>query len=292
MIDVPKGKVTAIVLGIMQDGGLPHLGCRCSRCAQAYEDPRKAEFAASLAVVDRRCDVDRVWLIDATPDIKYQLNSLGAFLGTRTSQPNRLNQPDGIFLTHADMGHIAGLSQFGPATMIVDKLKLYGAPAVLNLIRDADLWRNAEQLGFHPLEAASTIELGDDLTITPVPVPHTDDWAIGTFAFLIAGPEKLMLYLPDIDDWELWPRAREVVSSVDYALVDATFFGWEELSGRPPAAHPLVSETLSFFADLPCQFVLIHLNHTNPVLDPDSPEHKRVLDAGARVAKTGETFSL
>jgi pyrroloquinoline quinone biosynthesis protein B len=292
MIDLPQGQVSIMVLGIMQDGGLPHIGCRCPRCLQAYADPRKAEFAACLAVIDRRCSMDRVWLIDATPDIKYQLNLLSDFLGAHPSQPNRLNQPDGVFLTHADMGHIAGLSQFGPAAMVVDRMKLYGSPAVVNLLKGTDLWRSVEQFEFHCLADGSPIELGEGLGITPITVPHADDWAIGTFAFRIAGPTKSMLYVPDIDEWELWPEASEVIASADYALVDATFYDRAELSGRPPVAHPLVPETLARFADLPCRLGLIHFNHTNPVLDSSSPENKIVIDAGARLARTGEIYLL
>ena len=46
--------VTAVVLGIMQDGGLPHAGCRCERCVAAFNDPAKMEYVACLGLVDTR----------------------------------------------------------------------------------------------------------------------------------------------------------------------------------------------------------------------------------------------
>jgi pyrroloquinoline quinone biosynthesis protein B len=176
--------------------------------------------------------------------------------------------------------------------MVVDRLKLYGSQAVLDLLQTADLWRNAEQIECISLTDRSTVRLGDNLQITPVAVPHTDDWNIGTFAFRIAGPKGSLLYVPDIDEWGLWPEAREIMSSVDYALVDATFFNGAELDGRPQVAHPMVPETLALFAGLPCKLVLIHINHTNPVMDPSNPEYKSVIDAGANVARTGDIYSL
>lgn len=33
--------------------------------------------------------------------------------------------------------------------------------------------------------------------------------------------------------------------------------------------------------------VLIHINNTNPILDPDASEHKAVLDAGVEIAFDG-----
>ena len=115
MLNIQPNSVSVVVLGIMQDGGLPHMGCRCRRCSQAYEDPHKGEYVACLGIVDRRTEPAKMWLVDATPDIKYQLELLGEYIGPHPKQARRLRQPDGIFLTHAHMGHIAGLSQFGQA---------------------------------------------------------------------------------------------------------------------------------------------------------------------------------
>ncbi len=78
MLDFPRNRVTAVTLGIMQDGGLPHIGCRCVRCTTVHEGRRPPEYAACLGLVDRRGERTAVWLFDATPDIKYQLHLLAA----------------------------------------------------------------------------------------------------------------------------------------------------------------------------------------------------------------------
>ena len=293
MLQSPPDQVTAVVLGVMQDGGLPHVGCRCLRCAAAYVEPAKGEYSACLAIVDGRGAKAAVWLIDVTPDVKYQLNLLADVLGPHPTRAGRLRQPNGIFLTHAHMGHIGGLPQLGPEAMAVEDLPVYAAPGLVRLLREARLWRPlVENLALIPLEAGETVTLAHELRVTAVPVPHRDEWGAGTYAYRVQGPSQSLLYLPDVDSWEQWPEARGEVASVDVALVDATFYSNEELGGRPPVAHPLVPHTLRLFADLAGRLVLTHFNHTNPVLDRDSRERALVLAAGAQIAHAGQVFSL
>src|SRR6266536_3532869 len=90
--------VQAVVLGIAQDGGVPHLGCRQKLCVEARRDPSKRRTAASLGLVDARAG--KRFVIDATPDFAMQVERLGGL-------------PDGILLTHAHVGHYLGLAQLG-----------------------------------------------------------------------------------------------------------------------------------------------------------------------------------
>jgi pyrroloquinoline quinone biosynthesis protein B len=293
MIQVPDSSVSAVVLGIMQDGGLPHAGCRCQRCWAVFDQGAAPELAASLAIIDRRTRETAVWFIDATPDIKHQINLLAHLLGPHPQRPDRLRQPDGVFLTHAHVGHIGGLPQFGPEVMAADQLPVYGAPPLVSLLSETRLWRPLlRNLHLVPLPANQPMILAPRLHITPVPVPHRDEWGIGTFAYLIQGPTRALLYLPDIDAWELWPMAREQLATVDLALVDACFYSNDELGGRRPVAHPLVPQTLELFANIPGRLILTHLNHTNPLLDVGSKQHRAVVDAGVIVAQTGDYWQL
>jgi len=125
--------------------------------------------------------------------------------------------------------------------------------------------------------------------IPALPALH---WAVGTVAYLIRGPRRSLLYLPDIDAWDQWPEANAMLSSVDVSLVDASFYTSSELGGQDPVAHPLVPDTLHRFAHIPGKLVLTHFNHTNPVLDNSSQERKTVLEAGVIVATRGMTFQL
>jgi pyrroloquinoline quinone biosynthesis protein B len=293
MFTLQPNQVTVVVLGIMQDGGLPHVGCLCSRCQAAYDDPRQVQYISSLAVVDSRGPETAVWFIDATPDIRHQMNLLQKALGTHSLEQNRLRSPRGLFLTHAHAGHISGLMQLGPEMMNISGMPVYTSLGLVTLLRETRLWRPLiQRLALIPLSTAQPVSLGPDLTIYPIPVPHRDEWGIGTFAFQISGPSKSLLYLPDIDSWEPWARAEDHLQAADYALIDGTFYYDDELNGRFPPAHPLIPHTLNLYGNLPCQIYLTHLNHTNPVLDEDSPERQAVLDAGANIAYTGQTFIL
>lgn len=307
MLTFPPNTVTAVILGAMQDAGLPHAGCTCHRCTAAFENPARAGYAACLAVVDTREKRDaegrregaeghrenRVYLIDATPDIKFQLNLLAGALGEHEKRPFRLRQPDGIFLTHAHMGHIGGLPQLSKEAMYVHHLPIYAVPALCDLIKNTKLWSPlVQELDFRPMPDSATVTLAEGLRVTAVPVPHRDEWGVGTAAFKIEGPQNSLLYLPDIDAWEQWPQAEAMFASVDVALVDASFYSRNELGGRAPVAHPLVTDTISRFAHLAGKLVLTHLNHTNAVLDEGSAAETAVLTAGFRIAQTGNTFSL
>ncbi|MCC6604765.1 MAG: MBL fold metallo-hydrolase [Anaerolineae bacterium] len=308
MLTFKDDAVTAVILGNMQDAGLPHAGCTCARCTAAFDNPARGLYVACLAIVDRREKRDteghgggtelhreraKVYLIDATPDIKFQLNLLAGALGPHPQRANRLRQPDGIFLTHAHMGHIGGLPQLSKEAMFVNGLPIYATPALCDLLQETRLWSPlVQELEFRPMPGGTAVNLGDGLVVTAVPVPHRDEWGVGTVAFHIQGPQKSLLYLPDIDAWEQWPAAEATLRSVDLALVDASFYSADELGGRPPVAHPLVTDTLTRFAHLADRLMLTHLNHTNPVLDRESAAATAVRQAGFRVAQIGDLFAL
>lgn len=285
--------VYAMVLGIAQDAGVPHAGCSCSHCAAAHRDPNMVEYAAALAVVDARHEPYRVWLIDATPDIKFQLNHLSPILGPHPDMPGRFRQPDGMFLTHAHMGHTAGLAQLGPEAMNVHQLPVYASPGLVCLIRETTLWRPLVQnLRLVPLSPDVVFDLAPGLSITPLEVPHRDELGAGTFAYRIQGPDLSLLYVPDIDAWALWPDATDVISDVDITLADASFYSDGELGGRPRVAHPLVPDTVAFFAELPGRLILTHLNHTNRLLDRDDPSRAQLAAQGVTVANFGQLIAL
>ena len=305
MLTFREDAVTAVILGTMQDAGLPHIGCTCARCTAAFNDPARVAYAACLAIVDQRNaelrgegaefrrERAKVYFVDATPDIKFQLNLLAGVLGTKPQQPTRLRQPDAVFLTHAHMGHIGGLPQLSKEAMFVHNLPLYATPPLCELIQQTRLWSPlVAELDFRPMAGGQSVDLGEGLVITAVPVPHRDEWGVGTVAYRIQGLNQSLLYLPDIDSWDEWPEAEATLSSVDVALVDASFYSRDELGGRAPVAHPLVTDTIARFAHLAGKIVLTHLNHTNVVLDKGGVAETAVLQAGFRIAQTGDQFIL
>jgi pyrroloquinoline quinone biosynthesis protein B len=277
----------------MQDGGLPHIGCRCRQCSAAEDDPFLAEYVACLAIVDMRQQPTGVWLVDATPDIKSQLSMLSAALGPNPMWPERLRQPTGLFLTHAHMGHTGGLLQFGPETMAASNLPVHASAELIKVLEQSRLWQPAISM-FELTEISPNlpINLAEDLTITPIPVPHRDELGAGTFGYHIVGPASSLFYVPDIDSWGAWPEATDVLAKAQIAMVDGSFFSLDELPGREPIAHPLMPDTIGFFAEINAQLWFTHLNHTNPALDKESQARYLLQLAGGRVARTGQVFEL
>ena len=121
-------------------------------------------------------------------------------------------------------------------------------------------------------------------------MPHRGEFS-DTVAVSIG---RRALWLPDVDSWEAWPSAVEVVAGHAVAFLDATFWSPDEIPGRSIGdfPHPLVRETINKFAEVGTRVVLTHLNHTNPLCDPSSAENRIVHEAGFEVAFDGMTIEL
>ena len=138
---------------------------------------------------------------------------------------------------------------------------------------------------------------GEHLTIS-APRSHRGEFS-DTVGFVIDGPNRSLLYIPDIDKWDRWDvPIEDWIRAVDYALLDGTFFGPGELPGRsmseiPP---PFIIESRKRFRRLPeaerSKIFFTHLNHSNPAADPSSIEADLVRRAGFTVLEEGRIFPL
>jgi pyrroloquinoline quinone biosynthesis protein B len=278
----------AVVLGIAQDGGVPHIGCTQAPCVEARRDPARRQRVAALGLVDG----DRRYLIDATPDIASQLESLNA--GRTVS--DRRRPVDGIFLTHAHIGHYTGLMFLGREALGADAVPVYATARMMRFLRENAPW---SQLVAQRNIALNLVMPGEDiafgnLRVALMAVPHRDELA-DTVAFRVRGPGGSVLYVPDVDKWERWDRKLEdEVAAVQVALLDGTFHDADELPGRNMAdvPHPLVSDTLARLpAPLRARVRFTHLNHTNRLLfDPRA--RAALEEQGARVARDGDVIPL
>jgi pyrroloquinoline quinone biosynthesis protein B len=281
----------AVVLGIAQDGGVPHIGCRQELCVAARRDPARRQRVASLGLIDDRAG--RRFLIDATPDLPSQLESLNA----SRAAPDRLRPVDGILLTHAHVGHYAGLLHLGREALGAAGVPVYATPRMARFLRENGPWSQLVSLGnveLRELTPGRELPLTPDLRVTALPVPHRDEFS-DTVAYRVRGPSRSLLYLPDVDRWERWDRRLEdEVAGVDVALLDGTFHEPDELPGRSLAEipHPLVADTLDRLPPaLRRRLVFIHLNHTNRLLW-DGAARDALAARGARPARDGEELPL
>lgn len=246
-----------MVLGIAQDGGYPQAGCTRPDCIAAWKDPSLRRHVASLAIVDPVSN--QHWLIDATPDFPDQLQMLGT------------PKLDGILLTHAHIGHYLGLAQLGREVMGTHEVPVYAMPRMQKFLENNGPWDQLVKLRnirIEPLEEGREVRLNERISVTPILVPHRDEYS-ETVGFIVKGPSRSILWLPDIDKWERWQTPVEsVVDRVDLAYVDGTFYSASELPGRDLSEipHPLMTETMTRLRTRASKVRFIHLNQSNPAL--------------------------
>ena len=284
-----------IVLGVAQDGGRPQAGCTRRCCRPAQDDGSHHRRVASLAIVDPR--TGHRWLVDATPDFQAQLHALDR-LAAPSGPPPGL---DGIFLTHAHIGHYTGLIHLGREVLGAHGVPLYAMPRMTRFLETSGPWSQLVELGnvrLNRLQADRNVKLAPGLDVTPIRVPHRDEFS-ETVGFRISGPSRSVLYIPDIDKWTRWERSLpDVLATVDRAYLDGTFYDGDELPGRDMAAipHPFIVESLAHLAALPtterAKVRFIHLNHTNPAHENDSTAARTIRAAGMDVAREGDHFGL
>ncbi|MEZ5977668.1 MAG: MBL fold metallo-hydrolase [Planctomycetota bacterium] len=291
-----------VVLGTAQDGGLPQIGCERACCERVRAHPELARRVTSLLLVDPR-DGKR-WLIDASPDLPEQVASVAGVPPNRRPAAATGGRPplfDGIFLTHAHVGHYLGLASLGREAYGVVGQTVYATERMEDFLCTNGPWSLLVESGgveVRRVDPGRAVRLADDLVVEALLVPHRDEFS-DTLAFVVRGPDRSLLYLPDIDKWERWgTRIEDVLSDVDVALVDGTFFDADELPGRAMSEipHPFVVESLERFAGLPgserAKIRFTHLNHTNPAADPASEEAREVERAGLAIAADGERHRL
>src|SRR5262249_39781055 len=140
-----------------------------------------------------------------------------------------------IALTHAHVGHYAGLMFFGRESYAADNQRVLASARMSQFLEANGPWSLLVKLNhvrLDRLEADKPMTLNARLTLTPLAVPHRDEFS-DTYGFVIRGPRRALLWLPDIDKWEKWDRRIEdVIESVDVAYIDGTFFGDGEVPGR------------------------------------------------------------
>ena len=284
-----------VVLGIAQDGGAPQAGYPAE---PGWHDPAKRRLATSLALVDPATG-DR-WLFDATPNFPEQLQRLDEIAPHPGSRPGL----SGIFLTHAHIGHYAGLMYLGKEVIGAKDLPVYAMPRMRQFLTDNGPWQQLVRINnivLKPLSSGEAVLLTEGLKVTPILVPHRQEYS-EVVGFRIEGPKASVLFIPDIDSWAQWDaqgtRIEDEIAKVDVAYLDGTFFANGEIPGRDMSGfpHPFISASLARFAALPAKerekIRYIHLNHTNAALWPESAERGLVNDAGSRVAEEGERVEL
>jgi pyrroloquinoline quinone biosynthesis protein B len=279
-----------IILGTLQDGGSPHLGCEKDCCKTINPDKK----VVSLGLIDPTSG--KRFLFEASPDITSQLKSLNqAYPGKNSIAP------DGIFLTHAHIGHYAGLMFLGREAMNTKDVTVYAMPKMKLFLENNGPWSqlvSLKNIRIQPLTEGKWEVMSPSLKVKPLLVPHRDEFS-ETVGYVIEAPNKQVLFIPDIDKWEKWRTdIVSLIREVDHALIDGTFFSAAEVGNRniTEIPHPLVQESMQLFDALPAKekekIMFIHFNHTNPLLKEQSEEARLVKSKGYRIAEVNMRIGL
>jgi len=280
------------ILGVAQDAGYPQIACKKACCNLYYEGKEPKKRVSCLGLIDKT--THEKWLFDATPDLVSQAQEL---------KDNHIDNDkviDGVFLTHAHIGHYTGLMYLGRESLGAKNIPVYAMPRMIAFLKSNGPWNqlvNLQNIALKQLANESTVVLNSNLKVTPFLVPHRDEFS-ETVGYKIQGNNKSALFIPDINKWQLWKKnIVEEVKKVDYAFLDATFFKDGEIS-RPmhEVPHPFVQETVGLFAnetqETKNKVIFIHFNHSNPAILSSHKLKDSIQKIGFKFAKQGANFAL
>jgi pyrroloquinoline quinone biosynthesis protein B len=282
------------ILGIAQDAGYPQIACSKDCCKAVYQGVESRKNVVALALVN--ATTKQYWLFEATPDIAHQLQMVQDKL-----QLENMPLPQGIFITHAHMGHYTGLMQLGREALNATSIPVYCMPKMESFISNNGPWNqlvSLNNISIKPLQNNRKVTLETSILVEPMQVPHRDEFS-ETVGYLIQVNRKKILFIPDIDKWNKWDNdIITLIKGVDMAFLDGTFFKNGEIPYRDMAEipHPFVAESIEKFKILSLEdrskIYFIHFNHTNPLIKQFSSEKEMLMKEGFHIAEEGMVLPL
>jgi pyrroloquinoline quinone biosynthesis protein B len=293
------------LLGTAAGGGIPQWNCCCSICDLCRKSP--AIIAPRLQLQAAVSHNNNDWfLLNASPDLRFQIEAT-AELHPTPSHGRRNTPIQGIVLTSADLDQTLGLlllREFQPLTVY--------ATALVRQILESNsffkmLSRVPNQLTWIEITPYQPFVLGNSgIVCTPIPFAgdlpfyardlHLDEEGYASMGLLIEYAGKRVAYTPSVP--EITEQLHAVYNSCDAIFVDGTFWSDAELSrthtGTPLAraiGHvPMSGQdgTIALLSDIQRpKKIFVHINNTNPILDPRSEQYKAVTDAGWQIGEDG-----
>jgi pyrroloquinoline quinone biosynthesis protein B len=302
------------LLGTAAGGGFPQWNCNCANCHQVRQG-RAGLLPRTQSCVALSADGQKWFLLNASPDIRLQIETFAPLLPSAGT--TRGTGIDSVLITNADLDHTLGLFILREGY----PLTIHATPAVRAALADG-LALDAVLSCYCGVEWRTPLE-------TPAPLLTTDGEPSGLSYQAIALPGKppryrekdaapapgdcigyrfvdertggRLVFMPDVAALNV--AAQEHLRSCDALLMDGTFWSDSEMQqtgagsasaarmGHWPIGGP--EGSLALLAQLPIgRKIYMHINNTNPILQPDSPEHKAVEAGGCEVGYDGLEFTL
>jgi pyrroloquinoline quinone biosynthesis protein B len=272
------------ILGSAAGGGLPQWNCACVNCVAARGGKIDAQTQSSTAISADSEDFQDWWLVNASPDLPRQIEK------TTRLQPRRngsRNTPiGGVLLTNADLDHALGLlllrQQENPLVVYAtDETRVALAWMDRTLARFCGIeWRKVSS-DFQSLHGG--------MAFRGIELPHSV-----AFQFSDEASGRLALVAPAVS--EITSELSEASAASDVILFDGTFWSDDELAAVRPGARtaremnhlPIRGASLDFLRQSPAgRKIYTHINNTNPILMPGSPEQQELEQAGIAIARDG-----
>jgi len=273
------------ILGSSAGGGLPQWNCSCVNCVAARTGKIAPQTQSSIAISTD--SFDGCFLINASPDLARQIETAWQLQPSPSSVAGMRNTPiAGVFLSNADIDHALGLlllrQQDTPVVAYASdetKTALTWIDDVLTNFCGIE-WRNITT-DFQPLDGKigfRMIELRTSIA----------------FQFHDAVSGATALLAPSVG--ELTNELRRAVQDSSVVIFDGTFWTDAELTAVRPRARsarqmnhlPISDGSLQVLRQSPARRkIYTHINNTNPILMPGSPERAQVEQAGIEIARDG-----
>ncbi len=246
-------------------------------------------------------------LINASPDLRAQIESFPALQpGGASARHSPIRD---VLLTNADYDHVLGLfllREHGEPLRIhctaSVRETLCGAlrlDTLLSAYCGVD-WQELPEVGT-PLTGGLTYRAislpGQPPRYATTPFPdHGQSVAL---EFIDGQSGARVLVAPDVA--AITPGLQSAMETADAVLFDGTFWSGDELRRMDPAARtasdmghlPIEHGSLGPLRELPSRHrIYTHINNTNPILAPGSPERVAVETAGITVGEDGMDFEL
>ncbi|XVS65210.1 pyrroloquinoline quinone biosynthesis protein PqqB [Actinosynnema sp. CA-299493] len=289
----------AVVLGTAAGGGVPQWNCACGPCTAVRAGVLPARTQDAVAVSGNGVDW---WLVNASPDIGAQLAATPAL----APGPGPRDTPvRGVLLTDAELDHTLGLAVLRGAP----GLRVHAPATVLHALAPTRAVLAAYgEWSWRPVEPERAFALTGGIEVTAFPVsgkrpryaadpPAAGHWVVA-YRFRDPATGGVLLYAPCLASWPAGFDA--LVAEADVVLLDGTFHAPSEMgaatgrpSGQAAMGHLPIAHSLPELRGHPAtRRIYTHLNNTNPVLDPTSPEHAEVTGAGVEVVADGTVIDL
>jgi pyrroloquinoline quinone biosynthesis protein B len=273
------------ILGSAAGGGLPQWNCACVNCVAARAGKIDPQTQSSIAIGAGSEEFQNWWLINASPDLSRQIES-ATRLQPRRNNSSRNTPIAGVFLANADIDHALGLLL----------LRQQEKPLVVyatDETRTALAWLDHALARFCGIEWRTVTpefqSLDSGMAFRAIELPDSV-----AFQFRDDTSGRIALFAPSVGS--LTEQLRDAVQTSDLVMFDGTFWSDGELDRVRPGARsaremnhlPINDGSFDVLRQSQARRkIYTHVNNTNPILMPDSPEHAELKQAGIEVARDG-----